>query len=57
MGKDKQQLHLLQQANMRQALVAGALSGVAVDSVLYPLGKEKLKLTLTDIPCILTSVK
>ncbi|CAO3613419.1 unnamed protein product [Mucor hiemalis] len=44
MGKDKQQLHLLQQANMRQALVAGALSGIAVDSVLYPLDTIKTRL-------------
>lgn len=38
MGKDKQPIQMLQQANMRQALVAGALSGIAVDSVLHPLG-------------------
>lgn len=39
MGKDNQHPHIMQQANLRQALVAGALAGVAVDSVLYPLGK------------------
>jgi hypothetical protein len=37
MGKDKQHIQVLQ-ANMRQALGAGALSGIAVDSVLHPLG-------------------
>ncbi|KAI9359164.1 mitochondrial carrier domain-containing protein [Pilaira anomala] len=34
----------MQQANLRQALVAGALAGVAVDSVLYPLDTIKTRL-------------
>lgn len=39
MGKDNQQTQMQQQANLRQALVAGALAGIAVDSVLFPLGE------------------
>lgn len=39
MGKDNQHTQILHQANLRQALVAGALAGIAVDSVLFPLGE------------------
>jgi hypothetical protein len=39
MGKDSQQIQILQQANLKQALVAGALAGMAVDSFLFPLGQ------------------
>lgn len=39
MEKDNQQIPTLYQANLRQALMAGALAGTAVDSVLFPLGK------------------
>lgn len=45
MGKENQQQiqqqqypPLQQQANLKQALVAGALAGIAVDSFLFPLG-------------------
>ncbi|KAI7888857.1 mitochondrial carrier domain-containing protein [Mucor mucedo] len=40
MGKDNQHT----QANLRQALVAGALAGIAVDSVLFPLDTIKTRL-------------
>lgn len=39
MGKDNLQAPTLYQANLRQALMAGALAGTAVDSVLFPLGR------------------
>jgi hypothetical protein len=37
MGKDKQ---TVPQATLRQALMAGGLAGVAVDTALFPLGNN-----------------
>lgn len=42
MGKDNPQAKSLYQANLRQALVAGAMAGTIVDSVLFPLGNVSL---------------
>ncbi|KAI9259851.1 mitochondrial carrier domain-containing protein [Helicostylum pulchrum] len=44
MGKDNRKKQTLQQANVRQAVVAGALAGMAVDSVLFPLDTIKTRL-------------
>ncbi|KAL7317247.1 S-adenosylmethionine transporter [Mucor circinelloides] len=44
MGKDNPQAKSLYQANLRQALVAGAMAGTIVDSVLFPLDTIKTRL-------------
>lgn len=40
MGNDNPQTTSLYQANLRHALVAGAMAGTIVDSVLFPLGNN-----------------
>ncbi|KAF1803627.1 mitochondrial carrier domain-containing protein [Mucor lusitanicus] len=44
MGKENPQAKSLYQANLRQALVAGAMAGTIVDSVLFPLDTIKTRL-------------
>ncbi|GAN06388.1 S-adenosylmethionine mitochondrial carrier protein-like [Mucor ambiguus] len=44
MGKENSQAKYLYQANLRQALVAGAMAGTIVDSVLFPLDTIKTRL-------------